>query len=63
MDQQAPAQARGKKVKVPEIVEAPPPFVGDARPSVMTLRVYDWCPEERAHLDPSLLGPYAEDGI
>ena len=64
MDQQAPAQTHAKKVKIAEIVEAPPPFTGDIRPSVMTLRIYDVCAEHGAHTDPDLQqSGYVERGI
>jgi hypothetical protein len=29
----------------------------------MTIRVYDWCPEHGAHLDPDLPQGYVENGI
>lgn len=63
MDPEIPAAARGKKVTAPEIVAAPPPLTIYTRPSRMTLKVYDWCPEHGAHTDPELHGAYADQGI
>lgn len=64
MDQRTPAQDAGKKVTVPEVGFAPDPRTVYERPSAMTLRVYDVCPEHGAHTDPELQAfGYAQHGI
>jgi hypothetical protein len=39
------------------------PATADERTRTMTIRVYDWCPEHGAHLDPDLPQGYVENGI
>lgn len=64
MDQQIPTQ-RTETPEAPVITfsHTTHPATVDERTHTMTIRVYDWCPEYGAHLDPDLPGIDADHGI